>query len=782
MWYELIPAPDTVEDDKSFQDRANRAAAALGLASRPSVLNPSDWGAWLRREDGMLLAASGDRRWIRILDGDERTVKLVARAAHATFKPCDEPDILDDPDLDWAHAIVPPTASLARTAKDEQSSDDNVRLDIPDDTVVVFNVRRLGWKESKRVTDWLADEFNRQADTSKLRATGLGATRIMAGAPDVGDATDLVKEAANSLNLGLTTGASAHRSMPRLGRRILGPLLLLASIPLLIMGAPLPLSILLTLAGVACVVSGFRPGLPVWEQRPRHRWWRTRMRKAESGDLKTAMAGDDQNADSKKQVHAYAFQRSTFPLPPGALAAVCTPPARRRGRVSELTERPDALQGADGPILGVDANGVETRMWRAASYGGIMLFGEPGGGKSNLMHGIMGGMASQHRTGDLLVAFESKGADSIPILHRLIPRLRVIDLNDPHTPMIGLLGDGTPEQKAGRFADLMRRALGDEQVGARSRIQIRDAVLASLIALDDPDFPRRCLAKGVDAPDDWVTSSARLLGSEGIRDARALGQAASRADTRAAACIERLHGPVRENGQPQIRDGDLANMLQAPMNKLDLLAQAPVLYRADRPTLTFAQVTALSASRDDMLLVVNLGPAVTPAADGSHPAMPDDTRRLVGALLFRGLKDQVERSCAGWQEQNRHVRLFVDELADVLGGTSGGDKGGNADIFEWFRERGRGFGVELVLGSQNPLQLDDRLLASVTGFQTVGSFVLRTPVTALPAAQAVGVEPERIMSLPRYAIAVRTPGAPPDLASQPPMILHVPYFDDTNRQ
>ena len=70
-----------------------------------------------------------------------------------------------------------------------------------------------------------------------------------------------------------------------------------------------------------------------------------------------------------------------------------------------------------------------------------------------------------------------------------------------------------------------------------------------------------------------------------------------------------------------------------------------------------------------------------------------------------------------------------------------------------------------------------RLLASVTGFQTVGSFVLRSPVTAEPAARAVGVDPQRLVSLPRFAIALRTVGGPPDMATLPAMILHVPHFD-----
>lgn len=43
---------------------------------------------------------------------------------------------------------------------------------------------------------------------------------------------------------------------------------------------------------------------------------------------------------------------------------------------------------------------------------------------------------------DSVVVFEAKGVDSFPILHRLNPRMRFMDLADVRTPMISLLGEG----------------------------------------------------------------------------------------------------------------------------------------------------------------------------------------------------------------------------------------------------------------------------------------------------------------------------------------------------
>ena len=74
------------------------------------------------------------------------------------------------------------------------------------------------------------------------------------------------------------------------------------------------------------------------------------------------------------------------------------------------------------------------------------------------MHGLEHWEAARSRIGDAMVVFESKGADSLPILERLIPGLLTVDVCDPATPMVDLLGAGDAMERAGRFADLMQRA------------------------------------------------------------------------------------------------------------------------------------------------------------------------------------------------------------------------------------------------------------------------------------------------------------------------------------
>ena len=471
MWYQLTPAPAAPDGQApDFNRLAKTAADALGLSSRPG------WSDWWRHDEGCLLVARGEDRWVRIRDRYGQTAAdRLADACGAVARPCDPPEEAFDLPKRWAHAFVPISAQLARNARDEAPDHEHARLDPGDDATVTLNVRRLAWIENMRHTNWLADEFNRQADTSKLRGEGLGVVRVCAGADDVTRAMDEAKRAANALGLGLTPGLGAHASRPAFGLTLLTLLPFAAACAAAAHNGPAwPLiPTILAFAAAFVRLTRVRPGDDA-AQRPRHRWWTARTRAARASDLKTAMAGDDQNAAVKRRVHAYAFQRSTLPLPCGTLAAMAAPPARTVAARTAPTRRPDALDRADGPLIGVDANGEPVRLWHDALFGGVALLGEPGGGKSNLMHGMIAHAANHHRTGDLLVAIESKGRDSTPVLDRLAPGLNLIDIADPSTPMIDVLGSGTPMRRAERLADLMRAALGDQQIGPRSRLQIRD--------------------------------------------------------------------------------------------------------------------------------------------------------------------------------------------------------------------------------------------------------------------------------------------------------------------
>lgn len=218
MWYELTPAPGMAGDQIEFLKRAQRAAGALGLCDRPNITDPPTW------DEGCLIVATLQRRWVFVADRYGRSaVDRLARACGSTAAESDAPEILSEP-LKWAHAYVPSGATLNRTAQDDESGGGDLRLAPPENGLIALNVRRIGHWEDDRLTDWLADEFNTQPDSSKLRRTGVSAARIMAATHDMRESQDAAKQAAAALDLGFTNLA-AHPSHPGLGAVLLSILL-----------------------------------------------------------------------------------------------------------------------------------------------------------------------------------------------------------------------------------------------------------------------------------------------------------------------------------------------------------------------------------------------------------------------------------------------------------------------------------------------------------------------------------------------------------------------------
>lgn len=752
-WYRLTPSADMLDDEK-FQDAALAAAGRLQLGRQFTFWSLDDIKAVLEHTSGCRIVAQGGNRWVELtLFRQKEALAAIERATNSIATECEEPDCLHEYSQ-WCHAYVPPSASLARTGSNDFHEGENVRFDPSEDTVVVFTVRHYGFIERRRANDWVGDELNRQAQESKLISRNPSLTRIEVGADDKNTAREEAVAAARALNNGLTDYA-VNNNNP--GMALLGLSLgaLALSILLTVFWHDLwPVNIVTLLLVAGAGYRRYRRNVSGLKQRPRHWWWFTRMRKPESNDMKTVLGGTDANAGKITRIHAYAFQRSSIPMPATALLSVMAPDREGVQQTATLSDTPDELialpETERGPLMGFDGNNQPVYLPKAIMYGGVMLFGQPGSGKSNLMQGIVQWADKAHRTGDVLVDFESKGAGSIPFIMKLTHHAHVIDLADPTSVGINILGVGSAHERAERFAAHMQGALGDVQIGHRSRIQLEHAVYVALTALATPAFADRCRAQGIDMPDHWLPFAARLLGSQGVTDARALGQAAVWAcqGSDVPAAIEVLHGSIK-NGKPQMRDSEVQMNLQAPMNKLALLTQVPALCNAKRRMITWAQLLAQSGKSDDAKLIINLDTAIN-----QRDMMPDQARELLGALLFRGLQEEIKRSCATWQADGRHIRLFIDELTDVIGSDTDGT--GNASIVEWCRERGRSYGVELCLGTQNINQMPERLLSSVTGFMTVLSFANLSAVSNERTAQILEVSPERLTSLPKYAAVLRT--------------------------
>lgn len=776
-WVSLTPDASQADlDPAQAKMESRKAADALGLIKRPGITA-------LRRllpVDGALLVASGPHRWVGIpttlTRGNPNMVRNVAdsiaKTAGAVARPCGQPDVLNDVPY-WAHAYLPKDVRLAAGDKDRASTQMLDRLDVDDGQVAVYSVRRVRKHERRWMKDWLGDQIPSQhdRDAHMFSQSGLGAVRVSYGARDRDTAGDGAINAASALDLGFS-GFGSNPSHPCLAFAAISTII---GVILAVLG--LVLAILLgwkwawafTGVGAALLVAGWvrwllRP--PAWAMRPRHRLTTTEhTRKAASGDIATAYNdGDNDRRDATVKI--WNWQPSTIPFALMDYAIVLAPPKTGQAQTTGLSELPPALEGTSGPLLGLDADNKQVRMDGKAVWQGIMLFGEPGGGKSNSLHGILGWQAKHMGDGDALVDFESKGADSIPILTRLMPGIYVSELSDPATALPEILPtEGTPEEKATRFASLMQSALGDTAFAARSRLQTQQALTIILTAMPDPGFQKACVAHGVTSiPTDWVEGAGMLLCSKGAGEAHALGEACVQTEPSLRPTVDALQGGMGPNGRPRIPDSQLISTLSAPQNKLSMLDVPQLKSRQHIPWHTVLQ--------GGHMLAINLGTSAS-----GLPQLPGATRDLMAQLMFQGLRTAVEADCTGWQEKGRKAVIAIDELTDVTG--NGADRAtGNEQALAWLRDKGRAFGVQLAVGTQNPAQISPRLQASVLGFGTVGTFMLRDTQTAQVLADRLSVDTNMVRNLPSHVMAVGTVGT--DGSAVPTLSVHAPWFDDPN--
>ena len=93
---------------------------------------------------------------------------------------------------------------------------------------------------------------------------------------------------------------------------------------------------------------------------------------------------------------------------------------------------------------------------------------------------------------------------------------------------------------------------------------------------------------------------------------------------------------------------------------------------------------------------------------------------------------------------------------------------------EWLREKGRAFGVEAFVGTQNPLQLDTRLQRRSWLHDRLLLRATR-PRVRVHRRRRIGLDLRAVKTLGPHVIACSTVGS--DGASLPPMVLSVPWFD-----
>src|SRR5699024_10285520 len=120
---------------------------------------------------------------------------------------------------------------------------------------------------------------------------------------------------------------------------------------------------------------------------------------------------------------------------------------------------------------------------------------------------------------------------------------------------------------------------------------------------------------------------------------------------------------------PGVTPSQRAGLQRAPGNKIDQLLVLDHYFSPARKKVTWRQV--LEGHRAVTVLT---------GADSAGNIMEANMQALMASMLMFSLRYNIERTCAGWEEQNRWVSIFADELKDLAGATP--------DIITWLRDRG----------------------------------------------------------------------------------------------
>lgn len=306
-----------------------------------------------------------------------------------------------------------------------------------------------------------------------------------------------------------------------------------------------------------------------------------------------------------------------------------------------------------------------------------------------------------------LIAFENKGRDGVAIYQQYAEyfrdSLQVFEVADPSTPAIDMFPDiGSAAQRAAFFVDSMVYAFGDGAIGNRSNATLNQVFTAALLTV--PDDIREANRKlTTPLPEDMsVMEIADVLlcsrGEDaGIKLAAAMAERnIANPNPELGEAIQRIDPIYGQKVTPSAR----RTLVEAPQNKVQQLLKNPSWWSRSRPRKSWDSIISQHSSA-----VINAGQSV------SGNTIDSGLTAIMLSMLTYGLQKAIERNCAGWGAQGKSVSIYADELSLLAGHN-------NSDVFQWFRNQGRSFGVRTNFATQIPEQLEPTLRTTVTGFTT----------------------------------------------------------------
>ena len=423
-------------------------------------------------------------------------------------------------------------------------------------------------------------------------------------------------------------------------------------------------------------------------------------------------------AEAREDGGAYPLVPTGFMLGAHIPAALVAPHAGSLSGESAAKARgvPRSMMDPIGPFIGNSVDGRPAFLPAFDAGRGLAVFGRPGSGKSVLIQNVYAwssmervkptGIHGSPGRNNALVYFETKldGArKSYAWSKGLGDTTAMVEISNPDSFAIDLFDvPGNVEERAIHFTNALKYAFADGSIQDESFRTLK-VVLTGGLVVDDEIVAR---VERLDKGRSPIYYAAVLMGRNGdemgqqlsaaIHDAERLDP--SNIDLKLAVdALALMYGPTVSTSQR-------ANFQRAPGNKLDQLLALEHFFSPQRRKFSWQQ-----------LLDQHVSAIILTGRDSMGNMMESNMESIMSSLLLFSLRYNIERHCVGWEEANRWVSIFADELKDLAGSSP--------DVVTWLHDRGRSYGVRLALATQFPHQLDEQVRQTLFGFPNLVSFV-----------------------------------------------------------
>ena len=403
---------------------------------------------------------------------------------------------------------------------------------------------------------------------------------------------------------------------------------------------------------------------------------------------------------------------------------------------------PDPVTVPDGAEIGSDLTGRRCYLAGFDRRYGVMVFGDPGSGKTTSLLNIFRSDCSRVASGEQhsVIWMETKG-DGDNRAARVASECGVepwvVRIGDDSGLRLDLIDWANRERSAREMTAAMVYTFGERLIGMSSQGLLNTGFLAAMSA--EP-HQLRALGYSAGTPNVPELTFWMLGGGDTGGQADRVAEALSANQSYAAVADYEKRTPPRE----------FKNIREPPRNKLQDMTAAKGLWHPTpphalagetRPTVRLAE--AISAHR---VLIL----------DFSHvPGSSFDAvlATRCASMVTYMIREEIKRCCGSWLSEGKSIALFSDELADLCGDLQHSD---SSEVVESIAAQGRSQGVQYVFATQWPNQLPRTTRDAVSAAGARAYFRLANPPVASAAAGSLydAYTAEQISALPTGHCAV----------------------------